>query len=273
METLRLREMRELAAASWEVYRDAIEFGIGALVRPSIPILFFGDDERYASTARKVITVGLNPSRLEFPNVDPFLRFPAARQIDPQRPALDQHLAALRAYFRERPYNAWFRPAFEPILNGLAASYYQGAANTALHTDICSPLATDPTWSRLGSVGAQLTAAGVELWHRLVEQLAPDVILISVARRHLGMIRFPKLGVWETIHLIERKNPFMVQALRVEVVPQKPTLLVFGRAANLPFGTVSAADKRTIGEAIGTALDACSAAVRAVHASWRRTPA
>ena len=59
--------MRDLAAASWELYREAVELGIGALVRPSIPVLFFGDDERYVSSALKVITVGLNPSRLEFP--------------------------------------------------------------------------------------------------------------------------------------------------------------------------------------------------------------
>jgi hypothetical protein len=249
--------MRELSSASWDVYREAVELGIAALVRPSIPILFFGDDERYVSSPLKVITVGLNPSRLEFPRGDPFLRFPAARHIDPRQPALDAHLAALRAYFRVRPYNAWFRPAFEPILNGLAASYYDGAAtNTALHTDICSPLATDPTWSRLGEVGAALTTVGVELWHRLTERLAPDVILISVAREHLDKILFPRLGVWEKVHTIARKNPFTVQALRLEVVPQKPTLLVFGRAANLPFGTVSADDKRTIGAAIGSALDA-----------------
>lgn len=249
--------MRELAAASWELYRDAVNEGTAALVRPSIPILFFGDDEKYISSPLKVITVGLNPSRLEFPRGDPFLRFPAARQIDPQQPALDAHLEALRAYFRVRPYNAWFRPAFEPILNGLATSYYDGtAASTALHTDICSPLATDPTWTRLGKVRAALTTAGLELWHRLIERLAPDVILISVARHHLDKIRFPKLGAWETVHRIERKNPFTVQALRLEVVPQKPTLLVFGRAANLPFGTVSADDKLTIGAAIGTALRA-----------------
>lgn len=129
--------MRELAAASWELYRDAVDHGTAVPVRPSIPILFFGDEEKYISSPLKVITVGLNPSRLEFPGVDPFLRFPAARQIDPQQPALDAHLEALRAYFRVRPYSAWFRPAFEPILNGLAASYYEGTAtSTALHTDI-----------------------------------------------------------------------------------------------------------------------------------------
>lgn len=248
--------MRELAAASWALFQEAVERGDGALVRPSIPIAFFGDDEEYARSAIKVITVGLNPSRLEFPRHDPFLRFPAARRIDPESPDLDAHLASLRAYFREQPYNAWFRPSFEPILAGLTASYFAGAANTALHTDICSPLATDPTWSRLGRVAADLTAAGAELWHRLVERLAPDVVLISVARRHLNLIRFPRLGKWETAHRIERRNPFTVEAIRVEVVSGKSALLVFGRAANLPFGTVSGDDKRRIGAAIRTALDA-----------------
>ena len=248
--------MRELAAASWALFREAAENANGILVRPSIPILFFGDDEEYARSPLKVITVGLNPSRLEFPRPHPFLRFPAARQIDPNRPDVDAHLASLRAYFREQPYNAWFRPSFEPILGGLSASYYPGAVNTALHTDLCSPLATDPTWSHLGRTGTGLTAAGAELWHRLVERLAPDVILISVARRYLDLIRFPKLGEWVTVHMIERQNPFTVDALRLEVSPQKPTLLVFGRAANLPFGTVSATDKRRIGAAIEAALRA-----------------
>jgi hypothetical protein len=246
--------MHKLAATSWTLFREALEQHDGALVRPSIPILFFGDDEQYARSPLKIVTVGLNPSRLEFPRQDPFLRFRAARKVDPDRPDLDAHLAALRAYFREQPYNAWFRPSFEPMLGGLDASYYAGATSTALHTDICSPLATDPTWSGLGRVGHALLPAGADLWHRLVERLAPDVILISVARRYLDLIRFPKLGAWETVYTIDRDNPFTVEAHRMEILPGKSTMLVFGRAANLPFGTVSAVDKRRIGAAIRSAL-------------------
>ena len=248
--------MQELAAAAWEVYGRAVGDNLAALVRPSIPILFFGDDERYFASPKRIITVGLNPSRVEFPAADRFERFPAAREINPASPALDWYLRALHDYFRERPYNAWFRPAFEPILNGLGASYYDGAASTALHTDICSPLATDPTWTRLRDGRAALEATGIELWHRLVERLAPDVILISVARQHLEKIRFPRLDEWQTLHTVERTNPFPVQAIRLEVTPGKTTLLVFGRAANHPFGTVSAKDKRLIGVSVGRALDA-----------------
>ena len=52
------------------------------------------------------------------------------------------------AYFRTDPYRGWFS-AFEPLLNGLEASYYEGQPSTVLHTDICPSVATDPTWSGL----------------------------------------------------------------------------------------------------------------------------
>lgn len=61
----------------------------------------------------------------------------------------DGYLASLDAYFRTAPYTGWFNPSFEPLLRGLGASYYEAAPSVALHTDLCSPLATDPTWSRL----------------------------------------------------------------------------------------------------------------------------
>jgi hypothetical protein len=51
-----------LANEAWAAYRRAEETGVAALVRPSIPILFFGDYERYFSSPMRVITVGLNPA-------------------------------------------------------------------------------------------------------------------------------------------------------------------------------------------------------------------
>ena len=229
---------------------------MAALVRPSIPILFFGDHERYFSSPMRVITVGLNPSRIEFPDGDRFARFPAARYTDSKPPETADFLRALADYFRVQPYNGWFKPAFEELLCGMRASYYDGAESTALHTDICSPLATNPTWSRLKAERRLLATDGIELWHRLVERLAPDVILISVAREHLDKIRFRRVGGWRTLYTVERENPFGVEAIDLEVVPGKRTLLVFGKAANLPFGTVSGRDKRTIGSVIAEAVDA-----------------
>jgi len=71
------------------------------IVRPSMPILFFGDSRRYECSTLKVITVGLNPSKLEFPNNDPFRRFPAARELPPM--LLNGSLDAYRSALDEVP--------------------------------------------------------------------------------------------------------------------------------------------------------------------------
>lgn len=136
------------------------------------------------------------------------------------------------------------------------ASFYDGAANIALHTDICSPLATDPTWSRLGDERESLAADGVGMWHDLVRVLEPDVIPVSVARRHLEKIQFRPLDDWRVIHVVERANPYKVEARRYEITEGKFALVVFGRAANLPFGTVSGGDKYLISRRIAAVIDA-----------------
>ena len=92
----------------------------------------------------RVLSVGLNPSLYEFPADSPFRRFPLAEGVTLREP--EPYLDALSAYFRTDPYCSWFS-AFELMLNGLGASFYEGKPSTALHTDICSPVATDPTWS------------------------------------------------------------------------------------------------------------------------------
>lgn len=58
--------------------------------------------------------------------------------------------------------------SFEPLLNGARSSYYGEQPSVALHTDICSPVATDPTWSRLHDVArTTLEADGGRLWHEV----------------------------------------------------------------------------------------------------------
>lgn len=247
--------MKELVEEAWAIYQQSIENGVAVVVSPSIPILFFGDYERYFDSKVRVITVGLNPSKAEFPDSDRFARFPAAGYADSLPPQAPDYLRALANYFREQPYDTWFKPAFEELLQGMGASYYDGAGNTALHTDICSPLATDPTWSRLGVERDVLTAEGIELWHRLVKRLEPDVILISVAREHLSKIRFDRLRDWYELYVVKRDNPFKVEVLNLEITAGKRTMLVFGKAANLPFGTVSGPHKRLIGAKVLEALN------------------
>ena len=182
--------INSLIDEAWEVYEHAKDDG--AVVKPSIPILFFGDSERYAQSPLKVITVGLNPSRKEFPDHNRFVRFGPASSIDHRlldHEARAAYLAALNGYFHGVPYRAWF-DWFEQVLVGLGASYFGQMANTALHTDLCSPLATDPTWTQLGPQQGRYEATGKALWHRLVEWLSPDVIVISIAKRYRDQIAF-----------------------------------------------------------------------------------
>lgn len=223
------------------------------VVTPSIPILFFGDSRRYWDSEIKVITVGKNPSRAEFPENDRYIKFERARHVYPrilEGCFYKEYTEALNGYFSNNPYKRWFN-SFEPILRGLGASYYGGEPITALHTDFCSPLATDPTWRWLSrEQKAMLQPSGVALWHRLVETLMPDVIIVSIPRGLLAGINFPRLGNWRTLHRVERNNPYAVELVEVSVGTGKKSTLVFGKAANVPFGTVAESDKRTIGESL-----------------------
>ncbi|HTS05574.1 MAG TPA: hypothetical protein VMP68_08330 [Candidatus Eisenbacteria bacterium] len=140
--------LAQLLARSWCEYdrlkdRDYV-------VRPAIPVLFFGDSNRYLSSPLKVVTVGLNPASAEFPDAHRFNRFPIMSGLPtgPVQRETSRHLAALDSYFRNNPYKQWFA-SFEPILTGLGCSFYGGLENMALHTDLCSPIATSPTWARL----------------------------------------------------------------------------------------------------------------------------
>ena len=68
----------------------------------------------------------------------------------------------------------------------MGAGYYHGRTSTVLHTDICSPIATDPTWSQLGAADRRvLLDDGRTLWHELLAALQPNVVLLSVAKSHL----------------------------------------------------------------------------------------
>ena len=220
-------------------------------VSPSIPILFFGNLQAYCTSKTRVLTVGLNPSLHEFPADSPFRRFPLAEGVTVSEPG--RYLDALSAYFRTEPYRGWFS-AFGPLLNGLEASYYEGQASTVLHTDICSPVATNPTWSGLDpSVQKYLERDGNPLWHSLLRVLRPQMVIISVACRHLSHIRFKALGEWRILRKFERtqagaprKHPVAISTRRYDIGGE-PSLLVFLPAAQKPLGRLGSIQKREAG--------------------------
>ena len=243
-------EFGEVVEGAWRSFGRAA--ALGSAVTPAVPILFFGDVDAYLGSRLRVVTVGLNPSSREFPADDPFQRFPLAEGI--HRADLGRYLDALSGYFRAVPYAGWFG-AWEPLLNGADASYYPGAASTALHTDICSPVATDPTWSRLDEGHRRaLMADGVPLWHELLMLLGPDLVLVSVARRHLERVSFEALGRrWEPIHTFNnklngapRKRPYRAEARRY-AIGEEVSLVVFCPASQKPLGSISLDQSRELG--------------------------
>lgn len=224
---------------------------------PSIPILFFGDLVKYQSSDLKIITVGLNPSHNEFPKCSRFTRFSESESLDTtkqwSKSDVLTYLTSLNDYFKHNPYN-WF-DSFEPLLNGMHSSYYpNGEHNTALHTDLCSPFATDITWSKLSiSYRNILRTEGMRFWHRLVEILKPDMIVISVARKYLRSIRFRKSSWKKHTTMYEKKDgtlrskPYDIEVAKSQIGAKKG-YLVFGEAAQKPFGTLSTGYKGIIGE-------------------------
>ena len=244
-----------LMSRSWDAWDGAS--GAGVSVEGSMPILYFGDLLEYQNSPLRVVTVGLNPSGEEFPVDSRYTRFPGASgaRHDPHR-----HCQALNAYFEKYPYR-WF-DNFKPVLLGLDASYTTDAGSTALHTDICSPVATSPTWSDLGDdTKDRLMEHGVPLWHDLIRYLRPHMIVISVAKKHLSRIEFRAQSPWEVIHAItdkedgtQRAQPYPVMA-RWHDLGGHSALLVYGAAAQTPFGTVSHVDRRIIGEVANTHRD------------------
>ncbi len=242
-------ELAALVEESWRQHWAAR--GEPWLVWPSAPVLFFGDLASYRASPLRVVTVALNPSHHEFPPGKPFRRFPALERPEPESPP--SYIAALGRYFVEAPYRSWFG-FFEEALSGAGASYYPGGRATALHTDVGSGLPTSPTWSGLSDeVRARLKSDGVFLWHDLLDDLAPDIVLWSTARQWLALLEFEPVGPWETITTFTetdagtpRARPVPVEA-RWYRVGGKSALVVFAPAAQKPIGALSHRQKREVG--------------------------
>ena len=186
-----------------------------------IPIHWFGDRRAYEKSKLKIITVGLNPSDKEFrENTEqPFsteLRFPHFQSDKPK-----SLTATLNAYFKTNPYKRWFN-AFENVLNGIGGSYYdkEKYPYRALHTDICSPWATTPTWSKLSDEEQEmLYAEGHREWVKLIEKLNPDIILASIAKKYINRLGIESTG--KMICRFDRKNDGTPRKYPVEVICYK----------------------------------------------------
>ena len=251
--------MPGLAGDAWRVHARATSSPAGIRVtRPSAPILYFGDLEAYRASPRRIVTVGVNPSGEEFPAGSPWSRFDcaeiaASETLDAD--AIDRYLGVLNAYFGRDPYNRWFERSYEHVLRGLSASYYGGGLNTALHTDVCSPLATTPTWRFLKKAEQGVLATdGVPLWHRLVAELEPHMILASVSAPHFSRINLEQLSPPEVIYSVAQKRNYDVTVRRVRC-GNGESRLVWAGASTTPFQPITDSHKRAVGAALASVLD------------------
>lgn len=249
----------ELAREAWRIHGHAIAAVPKIRVTtPSAPILYFGDLRAYQESEIRVVTVGVNPSGQEFPTASPWSRFACADLASADgrvMSRIDEYLATLNYYFRREPYDGWFERSYERVLRGMSASYYGAASITALHTDVCSPLPTTPTWRLLEPYERHVLAAdGVPLWHRLIEELHPDIILASVSQAHFARIALEPISEPEVIYTVAHKRPYEVIVRRVRC-GEKGAILVWAGASTTPFQPINDEHKRAVGAAVRMALD------------------
>jgi hypothetical protein len=221
----------------------------------TIPIDWFGDRVAYNRSKIRIVTVALNPSDKEFRNndgesFDIDLRFEGYKEKGLE--------AAYNNYFENSPYS-WFK-SFEYILNGLDASYCtkKGMPNRALHTDICSPWATDPTWSNLSRQeknNLMENEHGFEQWKLLIEKLEPHVILFSIPEEYIKKLKLEN-ELSDFIKITTTKNGEQrKQAVVIQKGVYGQSLAIFGRTWNVPFGALGEDQKKKLGQDIKTLFE------------------
>lgn len=241
-----------IARDAWRLHRDALKQEKTSVLRESMPVLYFGNEIGYRASKQRVVTVGLNPSHDEFPDNEAFRRFRIALPIGNEPSFYRRYFKALNNYFVEDPC-PWFH-AFVPLLEGLDASYYPNANHRVIHTDLCSALATNPAWSGLSADERRyLQRDGVPLWHRLINELRPHLILTSLGQEHLERIELQKLCEWERVETVRRRSgeAFEIKYCRIRVGDDAETILVHGDGMRgRPFATLDKKSKRELGKLV-----------------------
>ena len=231
------------------------------VVKPSMPILYFGDSSGYFRSERKVVTVGLNPSYREFGSQSQGytigLRFPRASHIMTSRTTANEQFyeryqQSLNQYFEANPYWTWFRN-FEPLLSALGSDYKSNSRTSgrALHTDICSPLATNPTWSKLKAAERrQLSEDGLILWTDLVKELSPHVMLVSLGQKLRESI-ITLFGQVERFPDMFPENHLKKTTTYRTRIGGKRCFVAMGRSTDRgPFSTLTNEEKKQLGSRV-----------------------
>ena len=228
------------------VYKLYINEVNKTVLKELIPILWFGDLNKYRRSKSKIITVSLNPSNNEFGNIKKGIPYNTQFRFPDYTGSIESLITSYNNYFNldRNPYNSWFKASFGSILNSFDASHYNIAKNNALHTDIAIPYATDPTWTGLTSVDKRyFEPIGQKIWHELITILEPDVILISASGSFQNKILFQKVKEnWDVI--IQKENyPVLFNQF---IVNNKIADVIFQTQGRKPFLNMTKEEKMNI---------------------------
>ena len=189
-------QLTEIINKYWEDYVEHKNLDI--VVKPSIPIIWFGDLVAYKNSDLKVVTVAINPSDDEFKNTKKeisFNRFPYAEKLT-EKEKLDVNdrvtlIKSYNDYFTVDPYPNFFERGYEKVLEIFSTSYgYNKSVSKAIHIDCISALATDLNWSQLKD--KQESIRNIDFFENVFEKmlldyLEPDIIILSSNQPTLEM--------------------------------------------------------------------------------------
>jgi len=219
---------------------------LDCVVKNSMPIVFFGDIDNYIKQDYRIITAALNPSDIEFlnnknDNYSCKHRFP---DYNNTTVSLEK---SCKNYFKNNPYNKWFgqdNAGFKPLLNGMGYCYYPNSKNlkAVLHTDLCSPIATNPTWSKLTkNEKNRLQIKGFVLWKKLIMELKPNLIILSVKKAYIESIYSSPIFNFKKVDypidpVYSKNNRFRYEIIHYQgSIDTFKTNLLWGSAQNTPF--------------------------------------
>ncbi len=254
--------MEGLAAKVWHYYKT-INMDIYGITYPSIPVPYIGDYEAYKKSPIKIITAELNPSNKEFPSKKTFSRFYESETLYDKEELTPEetttYLNSLNMYFNYNSHD-WFKH-IEPVLNAMNTSFYTGHQNTALHTYLLSPLATNKRWTKYEKTAhlydvQEFTRKGAEMWLKLMDILQPDIILSSLGtyyRRRVFIEQKLDWALFETYNKTskgkERRRPYEMHCTVASLPSGNKCLLAFGTSNVLPF-MLSNEQKNALGRKI-----------------------
>lgn len=208
------------------------------VVKESIPVIWFGNIEKYKESELKIVTVGINPSLKEFPVLPEKPRFSIPDFLSDNEEKLYN---TLNNYFNNNPYTLWFEQ-YEKILEGSFNCSYgdkmqnkiDKLKNTAIHIDCCTAIATNPIWGHLDKNDKNKIIRD-DLFNSLIEYLEPDVILFSAGEEMFNKIF--RNGFIPNDKSLQYEN--YTKRAYIRTYKKGNTILLWGRNHGIPFAHIT----------------------------------